>query len=174
MNDAPTSHATPNTLHTSPTPPERTGNGRGFWALFATQFQGAFSDNVNKFLVTFLIVGMGLSLESRDKLVPVVGALFALPFVLFSMTGGFLADRHSKRTVVIGTKVAEILIMLLATLAFALGSVSLMLVVVFLMSAQSAFFGPSKYGLLPELLPEKQLSWGNGIISLGTYVAIIS
>lgn len=146
----------------------------GFWALFCTQFQGAFSDNVYKFLVTFLIVGMGFSTEQRDKLVPVVGALFALPFILFSMSGGFLADRYSKRRVVIGVKLAEIMVMALAMLGFALNSVPLMLVVVFLMSAQSAFFGPAKYGLLPELLPEKQLSWGNGLIGMGTYIAIIS
>jgi hypothetical protein len=56
----------------------------GFWCLFATQFQGAFSDNLYKFLVTYLVIGMGLSTEERDRLVPLVGALFALPFILFS------------------------------------------------------------------------------------------
>src|SRR5262245_5413339 len=80
---------------------------RSFWCLFVTQFQGAFSDNVFKFLVTFLIIGM-LPREQRDQLVPLVGALFALPFVLFSMAGGYFADRYSKRNVAVAVKAAEI------------------------------------------------------------------
>ncbi len=148
---------------------------RGFWSLFATQFQGAFSDNVFKFLVTFLILGgMSLSVDERDSLAPTVGALFALPFILFSMAGGYLADRYSKRSVAIAVKVAEIGIMALGLVGFWLNSVPLLIVVVFLMSTQSAFFGPTKYGLLPELLPTQRLSWGNGVLSLGTFVAIIT
>jgi acyl-[acyl-carrier-protein]-phospholipid O-acyltransferase/long-chain-fatty-acid--[acyl-carrier-protein] ligase len=155
-------------------PRTRPAGLRGFWFLFTTQFQGAFSDNLYKFLVTYLIIGMGFSIEQRDQLVPVVSALFALPFILFSISGGYFADRYSKRRVAIWVKVAEICIMGLATVAFWLHSVPLMLAVVFLMSTQSAYFGPTKYGLLPELLPEKQLSWGNGVIGLGTYLSIIA
>jgi acyl-[acyl-carrier-protein]-phospholipid O-acyltransferase / long-chain-fatty-acid--[acyl-carrier-protein] ligase len=147
---------------------------RGFWSLFVTQFQGAFSDNAFKFLVTFLIIGLEMSPEQRNRLVPLVGALFALPFILFSMAGGFLADRFSKRSVAIRVKSAEILIMGIAAAGLWLNSIPLLLATVFLMSTQSAFFGPAKYGLLPELLPEKKLSWGNGIIGLGTFIAIIS
>jgi acyl-[acyl-carrier-protein]-phospholipid O-acyltransferase/long-chain-fatty-acid--[acyl-carrier-protein] ligase len=147
---------------------------RGFWCLFVEQFQNAFSDNVLKFLVTFIIVDMGLSEEKRDELVPLVGALFALPFVLFSMAGGFVADRFSKRTVAITVKCVELGIMSLATLGLWRGNIPLMLAAIFLMSTHSAFFGPTKYGLLPELLPEKKLSWGNGIFSLGTFAAIIA
>src|ERR1051325_3674318 len=154
--------------------PEVANGTRGFWCLFVTQFQGAFSDNVYKFLITFLIIGMGFTQKQRDQLVPLVGVLFALPFILFSMAGGFFADRYSKRNVAIAVKVAEIAVMLLATAAFALGNLPLMLVVIFLMSTQAAFFGPTKYGLLPELLPEKQLSWGNGFIGLGTFMAVIA
>src|SRR6266496_1421808 len=154
--------------------PERSGGGRGFWCLFVTQFQNAFSDNVLKFLVTFLIVGMGLSEEQRNKLVPYVGMLFALPFILFSMAGGFVADRFSKRKVAITIKCVEIGIMSLATLGLWHTSIPILLTCIFLMSTHSAFFGPSKYGLLPELLPEKQLSWGNGVIGLGTFSAIIT
>lgn len=157
-----------------PAAPERDGGGRGFWCLFATQFQGAFSDNVYKFVVLLLIAGMDFSRGQRQWLTALVMGLFALPFVLFSMSGGFLADRFSKRSVVIGTKVAEIAVMSLALLGFWTGNVYLLVGIVFLMSAQSALFGPSKYGLLPELLPEKLLSWGNGVIGLGTYLAIIS
>jgi acyl-[acyl-carrier-protein]-phospholipid O-acyltransferase / long-chain-fatty-acid--[acyl-carrier-protein] ligase len=146
---------------------------RGFWSLIATQFQGAFSDNTLKNLVIFIILGANMSPENRDRLVPTVSALFALPFILFSMTGGYFADRYSKRTVTIGIKVFEICVMLLATVGLALKNLPIELTSVFLMGVHSAIFGPSKYGLLPELLPEKKLSWGNGILEFGTFAAII-
>ncbi len=147
---------------------------RGFWSLFVTQFQGAFSDNVFKWLVIFIIIRAGLTEEQSEWLVPLTMAVFSLPFILFSMAGGFLADRYSKRSVTIGTKVAEVITMTLALVGLAFNNIPLLLVVVFLMSTQSAFFGPAKYGLLPELLHEKRLSWGNGILGLGTFVAIIA
>jgi acyl-[acyl-carrier-protein]-phospholipid O-acyltransferase/long-chain-fatty-acid--[acyl-carrier-protein] ligase len=142
--------------------------------MFVVEFQNAFSDNVLRWLVTFLIVGMGLSLEKRDSLVPLVGAVFALPFVLFSMAGGFFADRFSKRSVAIAVKCAELGIMSVASLGLWLGNIPLMLAGIFLMSTHSAIFGPTKYGMLPELLPEKKLSWGNGIFGLGTFSAAIT
>jgi acyl-[acyl-carrier-protein]-phospholipid O-acyltransferase/long-chain-fatty-acid--[acyl-carrier-protein] ligase len=147
---------------------------RGFWSLIVTQFQGAFSDNALKNLVIFMILGMGLPPEKRDALVPIVGALFALPFILFSMAGGYLADRYSKRTITIAVKYFEIVVMLFALAALAVNSLAMQLGSVFLMGVHSAIFGPSKYGLLPELLPEKRLSWGNGILELGTFLAIIT
>src|SRR5690242_7430736 len=150
------------------------GNLRSFWLMFVVEFQNAFSDNVLRWLVTFLIVGMGLSLETRDSLVPLVGAVFALPFILFSMTGGFFADRFSKRNVAIGVKCAELVIMSVASIGLWLNDIPLMLAGIFLMSTHSAIFGPTKYGMLPELLPEKKLSWGNGIFGLGTFSAAIT
>ncbi len=147
---------------------------RGFWWLFITQFQGAFSDNVLKWLVISLITGMGFSNDKRDQLVGVVGALFALPFILFSMAGGFFADHFSKRSVTIGIKVFEIFVMLLALCGLASNRLYLAIACVFLMEVHSALFGPSKYGLLPELLPEGKLSWGNGVLELGTFVSIIA
>src|SRR5438445_1761830 len=146
----------------------------GFWSLVVTQFQGAFNDNALKFLVIYLVVSMSLPVRERDWLVLVVGALFALPFILFSMTGGFLADRFSKRSVTIGTKWMELGVMLFALMALARGNLALEAAGVFLLSSQAAIFGPSKYGLLPELLPEKDLSWGNGVVELGTFLAAIS
>jgi acyl-[acyl-carrier-protein]-phospholipid O-acyltransferase/long-chain-fatty-acid--[acyl-carrier-protein] ligase len=154
--------------------PRKRSQSQGFWSLFATQFQNAFSDNALKFLTTFLIIGAGISQQTRNQLVPLVGLIFALPFVLFSMTGGFFADRFSKRNVILCIKLAEIAIMSLALVGLWRGDIYLLLVVIFLMSTHSAFFGPSKYGLLPELLSEKELSWGNGIIQLGTFVASIA
>ena len=142
--------------------------------MFIVEFQNAFSDNVLRWLVTFLIVGMTLSETHRNELVPLVGALFALPFILFSMAGGFFADRFSKRDVTVTIKCAEIAIMSVALVGLWLNEIPLMLASVFLMSTHSAFFGPSKYGLLPEILAEKELSWGNGIISLGTFITSIA
>ena len=160
-----------------PATPSAPAGLHGFWCLFVTQFQGAFSDNLYRTLAMFLFVGMVLPQfegDSREMRMAAVGALFALPFILFSMAGGFLADRFSKRSVVIGTKLAEIAIMSLALVALAQSQPVLLLATVFLMGAQSALFGPSKYGLLPELLPEKRLSWGNGVLELGTFLAIVS
>ncbi len=147
---------------------------RSFWLMFVVEFQNAFSDNTLKLLVTFFILGLGLSHEQRDGLVGLVGTIFAVPFVLFSMAGGFFADRFSKRSVAIAVKCAELGIMSVVVLAFWLGNVPLMFAAIALMSTHSAIFGPTKYGMLPELLPEKKLSWGNGIFGLGTFSASIT
>ena len=146
----------------------------GFWSLIATQFQTAFNDNALKFLVIYMLVAMAFSKTTQNVLVGVVGAMFALPFILFSMAGGFLADRFSKRSATIGTKSLEFGVMGFAIAALALHNLTMECASVFLISSEAALFGPSKYGLLPELLPEKKLSWGNGIIELGTFVASIA
>jgi acyl-[acyl-carrier-protein]-phospholipid O-acyltransferase/long-chain-fatty-acid--[acyl-carrier-protein] ligase len=146
---------------------------RGFWALIATQFQGAYSDNILRNLLLAMVVGMGLGKEERDTFVSIVTFLFSVPFVVFSMTGGWLADHFSKRQVTIWTKVMEIGAMTIATAGLAMHEHTLTLVALGLVATQAALFGPSKYGLLPELLPAKRLSWGNGIIELGTFLAII-
>src|SRR6478735_12714768 len=89
-------------------PPE---SPTGFWSLFVVQFQGAFSDNVYRTLAMFLLVNMTLPYyndAARPLRMAVVGALFALPFIIFSMAGGYLADRFSKRSVAIGVKLGEI------------------------------------------------------------------
>jgi hypothetical protein len=121
------------------------GTLRGFWSLFVTQFQGAFSDNVLKNLVIFMLVAMNLTLAKKHRIGELVGALFSLPFILFSMSGGFLADRFSKRTVSIGVKVLEISIMLLALAGLIREHIPILLACVFLMGMQSALFGPSKF-----------------------------
>jgi acyl-[acyl-carrier-protein]-phospholipid O-acyltransferase/long-chain-fatty-acid--[acyl-carrier-protein] ligase len=116
---------------------------------------------------------MGLARSERESFVSMVTFLFSMPFVLFSMTGGWLADRYSKRQITIWTKVMEIGSMLVATAGLALHSRGISLVALTLVATQAALFGPSKYGLLPELLPARRLSWGNGVIELGTFLAII-
>src|SRR5712692_772139 len=158
----------------SPVPPPDGSWRRGFWSLIVTQFQGAFNDNAVKFLVIYIVVAMEFPEQKRDFLVLAVGALFALPFIFFSMTGGYLADRFSKRSVTIGTKLMEVGVMTFTMAALALRSLPMEAAAVFLISSQAALFGPSKYGLLPELLPEKELSWGNGVIELGTFLAAIT
>ena len=146
---------------------------QGFWALIATQFQGAFSDNILRNLLLSMIVGMNLAKSERETFVSVVTFLFSMPFLILSMPGGWLADRFSKRQITIWTKVMEFGSMLLATAGLATHSLALSLAALTLVASQAALFGPSKYGLLPELLPEKSLSWGNGVIELGTFLAII-
>src|ERR1700680_1091184 len=146
----------------------------GFWSLIVTQFQGGFNDNALKFLVIYLIIERGFPENVRDRFVLLVGALFALPFIFFSLAGGYLSDRYSKRSVTIGTKLFEIAVMVVALLALAMGNLAMEAGAVFLISTQGALFGPSKYGLLPELLPEKDLSWGNGVVELGTFIAAIT
>jgi acyl-[acyl-carrier-protein]-phospholipid O-acyltransferase / long-chain-fatty-acid--[acyl-carrier-protein] ligase len=146
----------------------------GFWSLIATQFQGAFNENALKFLVIYLILAIEHDNAQRANHEFLVGVLFAAPFVLFSLAGGYLADRFSKRTVTIQTKVFEVGVMLLAVVALIGPNFSLALAAIFFVCTQGAFFGPSKYGLLPELLPPEKLSWGNGVLELGTFLGIIA
>jgi acyl-[acyl-carrier-protein]-phospholipid O-acyltransferase/long-chain-fatty-acid--[acyl-carrier-protein] ligase len=153
---------------------ETKNHTRGFWALIVTQFQGAFSDNVVKNLVVFVaIFGTSMTLAQKNSYGESIAALFALPFILFSMIGGFLADRFRKRSVMLGVKIFELFIMSLVFVGLWTWNKNLLLAGVFLMGTHSAIFGPSKYGSLPELLPDKKLSWGNGILELGTFMAII-
>jgi acyl-[acyl-carrier-protein]-phospholipid O-acyltransferase / long-chain-fatty-acid--[acyl-carrier-protein] ligase len=157
--------------NTAIAPPPSLG---GFWALIAVQFQNAFSDNALKWLVSFLVLEAALTKEQRDLwFILVVPLLFAVPFLLFSIPGGFFADKFSKRDVTLGTKLFELVVMGLATLAFAHNRFDLAGVALFLACAQGALFGPTKYALLPELLPESKLSWGNGIIEFTTLLSAI-
>ncbi|MBL9178873.1 MAG: MFS transporter [Verrucomicrobiaceae bacterium] len=146
---------------------------RGFWCLMGTQFQGAFSDNVLKQLVIFLVMAQHLPKARLDSLVSDAGTFFAVPFLLFSMFGGWMADRFSKRHVMIGVKTMEIGIMVFATFALASRNLNLQLASICLMGVHSAFFAASKYGSLPEVVPPEKLSWANGIIEMLTFLAAI-
>jgi len=149
------------------------GSLKGFWALIATQFQGAFSDMVYKTLLMLVAMNTAADAAQGSTRVSQINALFIIPFLLFSMYGGFLADRFSKRSVTTGTKLLEVAVMLLATVAAWMGSLDLGMIALFLLGTQSALFGPAKYGILPELLPKKRLSWGNGILEMTTFLSII-
>ena len=134
----------------------------------------AFSDNALKWLVSFLVLESGVSRERRDFLfVLLVPLVFAIPFLVFSIPGGYFADRFSKRSVTLWTKILEVLTMGCATYALWVNRLDLAAVALFFLCTQGAIFGPSKYGLLPELLPTSRLSWGNGLIELWTLLAAI-
>jgi acyl-[acyl-carrier-protein]-phospholipid O-acyltransferase / long-chain-fatty-acid--[acyl-carrier-protein] ligase len=160
-------------MNDTASPPTTTSWQRGFWSLMGTQFQGAFSDNVLKWLVVYLVIARKLPKEQLDALVSDSGMYFAIPFLLLSMLGGWMADRFSKRSVMMGVKVMEIGIMLFATYALASGRMGPQLASICLMGVHSAFFAASKYGVLPELVPAARLSWANGVIEMLTFLAAI-
>ncbi|WP_442481244.1 MFS transporter [Aeoliella sp. SH292] len=151
---------------------------RSFWGMAITQFLGAFNDNLFKQLLLLLatpalIAGAAAPKGDRQAEATIV---FALAFILFSGIAGWLADRTSKRTLIIGSKVAEIVVMAAGMIGFYyynLVGFNGMLVVLFLMGLQSAFFGPPKYGILPEAIRASDLPRANGIFLMFTFVAII-
>jgi MFS family permease len=146
-----------------------------YHAMNLTQFLGAFNDNLFKQMVLLICVDYARGAGHGRDYQSVAGFLFALPFVLFSGFAGFLADRVSKRRIVVTMKVAEIGVMAGGFLAFhALsGQLFWLIVVLFAMGTHSAFFGPSKYGILPELFRERDLSRVNGMIQMTTFLSII-
>ena len=147
---------------------------RGFWSLMFTQFQGAFSDNALRWLVIFpVLVSLSLSEADKESFVGHSSLLFAVPFLLFATVGGWMADRFSKRSVMIGVKLGEIGIMLFAAVALKLEMQGLQLAAICLMGLHSTIFAPAKYGIMPEVLPTSKLSAGNGILELLTFVGII-
>jgi acyl-[acyl-carrier-protein]-phospholipid O-acyltransferase/long-chain-fatty-acid--[acyl-carrier-protein] ligase len=153
---------------------------RAFWGMTATQFLGAFNDNVFKQLVLLICAGYVAThqLES-DPYQTLAQAMFAVPFVLFSGFAGWLSDRNSKRTIIVLCKIAEIVVMLAGVAVFLAGDagsltlIILLLAVLFLMGTQSAYFGPAKYGILPEMLDGEDLPAANGVIQMTTFLAII-
>lgn len=114
-----------------------------------------------------------LSASGKSVTVALAVALFMLPFFLFSAAAGEMADKFRKDLLIKTTKGLEVVIALLAGTGFLTANVPLLLAVLFLMGTQSAFFGPVKYSILPDILGEKQLIAGNGIIEAGTYGSIL-
>ncbi len=148
---------------------------RSFLALFCTQYLGAFNDNFFRTAMATFITYKVTTMAPATKSVVVASAvaLFMLPFFLFSAQAGELADKVRKDLLIKATKALEVVIALLAGLGFLTTNVPLLLGVLFLMGTQSAFFGPVKYSILPDILNEKQLISGNGIIEAGTYGSIL-
>lgn len=147
---------------------------RGFWALIGAQFQAAFNDNAyENLLMTLAALGVAGQAGSASD-VSLVLIIFTLPFMLASPYGGQFADRFSKRTITISIKLAEIGIMLAGAAAlFYAHHLWISMCVLGLMGIRAGIFGPAKYGILPEIVPEKRLSWANGVIELTTFIAIM-
>ena len=144
---------------------------RSFWGLNLTQFFGAFNDNLFKQLVMLDCLDQA-SQGGRD--VQGLGlVLFSIPFIAISGYAGFLSDRFSKRTIIVLCKLAEVVIVLLGMIGFLTHSLPFLLAVLCLMGAHSAFFGPSKYGILPEMLRSEDLPRANGMMLMATFLAII-
>ncbi len=145
----------------------------GFKALLVTQFLGAFNDNAFKLVIAFIAVDKFVTQEGGSLFLSLAGILFALPYFLFSTYAGYFADHFSKQKIIVVMKFFEIFIMVIGLLALSSGNIWVMLFVLFLLGTQSAFFSPSKYGILPEILSEEKLSLGNGLIQMWTFAAII-
>ncbi len=145
---------------------------RSFGWLNATQFLGALNDNIFKLLIIAFIIGVR-GLESASNVTALAGAVFVVPFLLFSAYAGKLADRFSKRNIVVVVKCAEVIVMTLGFVGFMLRAEWLLYAVLFLMAAQSAFFSPSKYGIIPELVDKERLSYANSLLEGLTYLAIV-
>jgi len=148
---------------------------RRFGAMFWTQFLGAFNDNLFKNAVAILVAYKALAVWglSSDQLVVLGTGIFILPFFLFSATAGQLADKLPKRRLIRWIKAAEILIMIVAAVGFQIDALGLLFAALFLMGLHSAFFGPVKYGILPQLLADDELVGGNALVETGTFLAIL-
>lgn len=144
--------------------------------LFLTQFLGAFNDNLFKSaLVTLITFDLAAKYNLNAQiLITVVAGLFILPFFLFSSLAGQISDKYEKSRLIRIIKLAEIILMAMTAAAFHYVQLWWLIALLFLMGAQSTFFGPLKYSVLPQLLHEDELVAGNGLINAGTNVAILT
>jgi 1-acyl-sn-glycerol-3-phosphate acyltransferase len=148
---------------------------RRFAPFFATQLLGAFNDNIFRNGLIILITFQGVQIlgMNASQIANVSGALFILPFFLFSAFAGQIADKYEKSRLIRIIKLVEIGLMVLAAFAFINKSYFALLCVLFLMGCQSTMFGPVKYAYLPQQLATEELVGGNALVEFGTYTAII-
>ncbi|MBG9388792.1 MFS transporter [Caenimonas aquaedulcis] len=147
---------------------------RRFAPFFWTQFAGAANDNLFKFAFTVMVTYQLQVGWLEPKMAGlVIGALFILPFLLFSATSGQLTDKYDKTTMIRFVKNLEVAIMIIAAAGFATDNVAILLLCTFLMGLHSTLFGPVKFALLPQVLNERELTGGNGMVEMGTFVAIL-
>lgn len=145
---------------------------RSFLGLLITQFLGAVNDSMFRWLV--VPIGKQIVEPGHEAMALSAGlACFVLPYVLLAAPAGYLADRFSKRTVIIGCKVAEVIIMALGIGAVLTGNIYAMFAVVAVMGSQSALFGPSKFGSIPEIVREDRISAANGLVGMTTVLAVV-
>ena len=147
---------------------------RRFAPFFWTQFSGAANDNLFKFAFTVMVTyQLSVSWMEPAMAGMVIGALFILPFLLFSATAGQLTDKFEKTAMIRIVKNVEILIMAVAAWGFVVANVPVLLGCVFLMGMHSTIFGPVKFAYLPQVLNDRELTGGNGMVEMGTFVAIL-
>lgn len=147
---------------------------RRFLPLFATQFLGAFNDNLFKTAMVMLVTYRVFSDESREAAFnALANGLYILPFFLFSAVGGQLADARDKAVIIRWVKTVEIGIMAVGAAGLLSGSVALLLTALFAMGMHSAFFGPIKYAILPQHLRNDEVLGGTGLVEAGTYTAVL-
>jgi len=147
---------------------------RRFAPFFWTQFSGAANDNLFKFAFTVMVTyQLSVSWLPATMAGLVIGALFILPFLLFSATSGQLTDKYDKTLMIRFVKNLEVGIMALAAYGFYADQVVVLLVCTFLMGLHSTLFGPVKFAYMPQVLNERELTGGNGMVEMGTFVAIL-
>jgi len=148
------------------------GIGSSFTFLNICQFIGAMNDNIFKLLLAFCFISLE-GAASSNRILAMAGGIYVLPFILFSTTAGILADRYSKRTIIIITRAAELIALLMGMVAFGLQNKALSFFTLFLLASHSAIFGPCKYGIIPEIVPKESISKANGLLTSFCYIAII-
>jgi MFS family permease len=146
-----------------------------FGPFFWTQGLGAFNDNVFKTALITQVAFNTSSLTTLDgaTLATLLPGLFILPFFLFSASAGQLADKYEKSQIIRLVKVLEICIMLFASIGFLSRSLLMLALALFLMGVHSTLFGPVKYSYLPQHLQPTELTAGNGLVEMGSFVAIL-
>jgi len=145
---------------------------KGFVPYLVAEFLSAFSDNIYKFFLMFMIMGM-FDRNTSAEYISLIGVIFVSPYLLFLGYAGYLSDRFSKRNIFMYVKLSEILITSLILLALIIGNTKFMLVCLFLMMTRSCIFFPAKVGLLPELLDKKYLSLANSLLWMSIFTASI-
>ncbi len=143
-----------------------------FTSLNCTQFLGAMNDNIYKLLIVYCFISLE-GKEASNKILASVGAIYVLPFLFLSSTAGTMADRFSKRSIIVAVKCVEFCVMILGLVSFYIGSMTLAYSALFLLACHSAIFAPCKYGIVPEIVPPERISKANGILTSCTYTAII-
>jgi predicted MFS family arabinose efflux permease len=147
---------------------------RRFLPLFVTQFLGAFNDNLFRTAMVLLVTYQVYNDPAQEaSFSALAGAIFILPFFLFSALAGQLADANDKARIIRIVKTAEILIMVVGAGGLMMQSVPIMLLALFAMGVHSAFFGPIKYAILPQHLHKEEVLGGTGLVEAGTYLAIL-
>ncbi|RQS10914.1 MFS transporter [Burkholderia sp. Bp9002] len=148
---------------------------RRFAPFFTTQFLGALNDNVFKIGFTSLVTYHTARFSGVDAKTAafLISAIFILPFVLFSATSGQIADKYDKARLTRFVKSFEIVLMLVGAAGFVTHTAALLYLCTFMMGMHSTLFGPVKYSYLPQHLGEHELVGGNGLVEMGTFIAIL-